>query len=184
VVFCFGSPFTFTGELLDANDLLYLRARYYSPALGVFTALDPVEGDIAQAMSLNRYGYVAGNVVNAVDPSGMIYEPLGRWDKCAQQENNCVYQCLMANPEWLQIVSEAEINRTRPEDMSPETFAAIRQSYYRFQECVRQYCNVTYIGGIPYVVAPITPPLFADSEYPPRCEGAFPSAESCMSAQL
>jgi hypothetical protein len=29
-----GSPFTFTGELIDANALLYLRARYYSPALG------------------------------------------------------------------------------------------------------------------------------------------------------
>ena len=39
----FGSPFTFTGEMLDANALLYLRARYYSPALGVFTGLDPVE---------------------------------------------------------------------------------------------------------------------------------------------
>ena len=33
-----GSPFTFTGELLDANDLLYLRARYYSPVLGMFPA--------------------------------------------------------------------------------------------------------------------------------------------------
>jgi len=24
----FGSPFTFSGELMDANGLLYLRARY------------------------------------------------------------------------------------------------------------------------------------------------------------
>ena len=31
----FGSPFTFTGELVDANGLLYLRNRYYSAALGV-----------------------------------------------------------------------------------------------------------------------------------------------------
>jgi hypothetical protein len=38
--------------------------------LGVFTALDSVEGDAQQAMSLNRYGYVAGNVVNTVDPTG------------------------------------------------------------------------------------------------------------------
>jgi RHS repeat-associated protein len=56
---------------MDANALLYLRARYYSPALGVFTGLDPVEGDAQQAMSLNRYGYVAGNVVNITDPSGL-----------------------------------------------------------------------------------------------------------------
>jgi RHS repeat-associated protein len=61
----FGSPFTFTGELLDANDLLYLRARYYSPALGVFTALDPVENG-------NRYQYVGANPVNAADPTGMF----------------------------------------------------------------------------------------------------------------
>ena len=61
----FGSPFTFTGELLDANDLLYLRARYYNPALGIFTALDPFE-------NLNHYQYVGGNVVNATDPSGML----------------------------------------------------------------------------------------------------------------
>jgi RHS repeat-associated protein len=46
--YCFGSPFTFTGELIDANALLYLRARYYHPALGVFTGLDPVEGSAGQ----------------------------------------------------------------------------------------------------------------------------------------
>jgi RHS repeat-associated protein len=60
----FGSPFTFTGELLDANDLLYLRARYYSPALGVFMGLDPVENG-------NRYQYVGGNVINQRDPAGL-----------------------------------------------------------------------------------------------------------------
>ena len=80
----FGSPFTFTGELLDANALLYLRARYYSPALGVFTGLDPVEMN-------NRYQYVGGNAINAVDPSGMIMERLGRWDRCARQDQEaCV----------------------------------------------------------------------------------------------
>jgi RHS repeat-associated protein len=65
----FGSPFTFAGELLDANDLLYLRARYYNPALGVFTALDPVE-------NLNRYQYVGANPVNFADPSGETCAPL------------------------------------------------------------------------------------------------------------
>jgi RHS repeat-associated protein len=73
----FGSPFTFTGELTDANALLYLRARYYSPALGVFTALDPVE-------SVNRYQYVGANPINAVDPSGVITELLGTQDNCQQ----------------------------------------------------------------------------------------------------
>jgi RHS repeat-associated protein len=61
---CFGSPFTFTGELTDANTLLYLRARYYNPALGVFTALDPVGNG-------NRYQYVSANPANRSDPSGL-----------------------------------------------------------------------------------------------------------------
>jgi RHS repeat-associated protein len=59
-----GFPFSFTGEMVDANDLVYLRARYYHPGLGMFTGLDPLEGDVAQAMSLNRYGYVGANPVN------------------------------------------------------------------------------------------------------------------------
>ncbi len=66
----FTVPFAFTGEMLDANGLQYHRARYYNPALGAFPSLDPVEGVLQQAMSLNRYAYVAGNVMNAVDPSG------------------------------------------------------------------------------------------------------------------
>ncbi len=64
------TPFGFTGEPTDDNGLVHLRARYYNPSLGVFPSLDPVEGMLQQAMSLNRYAYVAGNVVNAVDPSG------------------------------------------------------------------------------------------------------------------
>ncbi|MBE2196090.1 MAG: RHS repeat-associated core domain-containing protein, partial [Anaerolinea sp.] len=55
--------FGFTGEVTDASGLVYLRARYYVPELGVFPSLDPVEEG-------NRYGYVGGNVVNRVDPSG------------------------------------------------------------------------------------------------------------------
>ena len=46
---------------------MYLRARYYVPGLGVFPSLDPVEEG-------NRFGYVGGDVVNRVDPSGMIGE--------------------------------------------------------------------------------------------------------------
>ncbi|MEO8391666.1 MAG: RHS repeat-associated core domain-containing protein, partial [Chloroflexota bacterium] len=75
----------FTGEMTDANNLLYLRARYYAPSLGVFTGLDPMEnrnryqyvsgnpvnGAVGELLSLNRYAYANGNPVNLVDPSGM-----------------------------------------------------------------------------------------------------------------
>ncbi len=49
---------------------MYLRERYYNPTLGVFTALDPLEGEVRQLMSLDRYSYVQGNVINWTDPSG------------------------------------------------------------------------------------------------------------------
>jgi RHS repeat-associated protein len=47
--------FGFTGEVTDGNGLVQLRARYYSPALGVFPSLDPLEGDMARAMSLRSH---------------------------------------------------------------------------------------------------------------------------------
>jgi RHS repeat-associated protein len=64
------TPFGFTGELADANGLLYLRARHYAPRLGAFPSLDPYEGSAARPMSLNGYSWVEGNAVNRTDPSG------------------------------------------------------------------------------------------------------------------
>ncbi len=61
----------FTGEPTDANGLVQLRARYYSPNLGVFPSMDPLEDDAGQGLSLNRYSYVTGNPVNRTDPSGL-----------------------------------------------------------------------------------------------------------------
>jgi RHS repeat-associated protein len=63
-------PFGFTGEQVDSNNLVYLRARYYDPSIGVFNALDPYEGTHDRAMSLNGYSWVEGNPVMNVDPSG------------------------------------------------------------------------------------------------------------------
>ncbi|MDX2139606.1 MAG: RHS repeat-associated core domain-containing protein [Chloroflexota bacterium] len=49
----------------DSSGLQYHRARYYSPALGMWISEDPLE-------TPNRYGYVGGNVVNRVDPTGLF----------------------------------------------------------------------------------------------------------------
>jgi RHS repeat-associated protein len=57
------TPFEYTGEPLDENGLLHLRARYYDPRLGVFASLDPLE-------TTNRYGYVDGNPITFTDPTG------------------------------------------------------------------------------------------------------------------
>jgi RHS repeat-associated protein len=88
-----GTPqtvFGFTGEETDGTGLVNLRARYYNPALGVFPSLDPLEGGMDMPMSLNRYTYVQGDVVNMVDPSGMIGQKdldiLGQWNSCPDLE--------------------------------------------------------------------------------------------------
>jgi RHS repeat-associated protein len=76
----YGNPFStvgtaqtnygFTGEYGLPGGLVHLRARNYQPGLGVFASLDPFEGMMDRAMSINGYGWVEGNVVNAVDPTG------------------------------------------------------------------------------------------------------------------
>ncbi|MEO1644400.1 MAG: RHS repeat-associated core domain-containing protein [Chloroflexota bacterium] len=67
----YGDGFGFTGEQTDANGQVYLRARYYNPEMGMFSALDQLEGVLATPSSLNRYAYVQGNPINFTDPSGL-----------------------------------------------------------------------------------------------------------------
>ena len=65
------NPFLFTGQRFDANTGFYhLRARYYQPGVGRFTAVDPWEGDVYAPGTLHRYLYTANDPVNKVDPSG------------------------------------------------------------------------------------------------------------------
>ena len=59
------------GVVTDANGLLYMRARYYSPILMRFVNADIVAGDISNAITLNRYAYANGNPVSNVDPFGL-----------------------------------------------------------------------------------------------------------------
>jgi RHS repeat-associated protein len=81
------TSFGFTGEWTDGNGLVNLRARSYNPTIGQFFSLDPIEGDMANPMSLNRYAYVQGKVPNMVDPSGMIAETPKAWDACYGQQS-------------------------------------------------------------------------------------------------
>ena len=62
----------FTGEPTDVNGLVYDRARYYVPSIGMFASLDPFEGIWDEPMSVNGYGYVHGNPVNWTDPTGEL----------------------------------------------------------------------------------------------------------------
>ncbi len=54
----------------DSTGLSYMGARYYAPAWGRFTAVDPKEVEAAQLHSPNRYAYANNNPYRFVDPDG------------------------------------------------------------------------------------------------------------------
>ena len=77
------TEFGFTGEQYgDSTQLIYLRARYYNPTNGRFQSRDTWSGDYNRPLSLNRWMYVEGNPVNAVDPSGHCIVPEEQDQEC------------------------------------------------------------------------------------------------------
>jgi RHS repeat-associated protein len=56
----------------DGNGLNYMRARYYQPEIKRFLSLDALLGNVGEPQTLNRYGYVLGDPIGGVDPSGNI----------------------------------------------------------------------------------------------------------------
>ncbi|MBQ6697885.1 MAG: RHS repeat-associated core domain-containing protein, partial [Oscillospiraceae bacterium] len=60
------NPFRYSGEYYDAETgFIYLRARYYDPSIGRFTAEDPIRD------GTNWYVYCNNNPVMYVDPWGL-----------------------------------------------------------------------------------------------------------------
>jgi RHS repeat-associated protein len=69
------SDFGYTGEWYDSYmELLFLRARYFDPAIGRFLTKDPFRGFHNKPRMLNGYVYAENNPTNLVDPSG-LYPP-------------------------------------------------------------------------------------------------------------
>ena len=65
--------YRFNGQQLDSEtSLYYLRARYYSPAMGRFLTLDPIAGNEFDPSSLHKYVYANNDPINMSDPSGQF----------------------------------------------------------------------------------------------------------------
>ena len=72
-------PFRFLGRHGLSDDgagLYYVRARFYSPALGRFLTKDPLTGLDSNPQSLNRYIYSLNNPFRYFDPSGLSAQEL------------------------------------------------------------------------------------------------------------
>lgn len=68
------TPFQFNGQFgvqTDPNGLLYMRARYYNPAIKRFINQDVNLGGIELGISLNRFAFANGNPVDGIDPFGL-----------------------------------------------------------------------------------------------------------------
>ena len=65
-----GTAYGYVGEWTDGTGLVHLRARYYAPSQGRFLTADAWPGDELRPQTLNGWGYVEGNPINRVDPSG------------------------------------------------------------------------------------------------------------------
>ena len=55
------------GEEVDTSGLIYLRARYMQPTLGLFLARDPWSGDVLRPGSMNGWNYADGDPVTFRD---------------------------------------------------------------------------------------------------------------------
>ena len=65
------NPFRYCGEYYDKETgEIYLRARYYQPAVGRFLTRDTYTGEEDEPLSLQLYAYCGYDGVNYVDPDG------------------------------------------------------------------------------------------------------------------
>ncbi len=68
-------PYQYTGEPRDASGLVFLRARYYDPAVGRFVSRDERRGSRNLPGTLNRCAYAGNNPTSRIDPAGTEADP-------------------------------------------------------------------------------------------------------------
>lgn len=83
------SAYGFTGEYMS-QDLIYLRARFYSPSTGRFMSKDTWKGNSSRPVTYNHWLYGDSNPILFVDPSGLCSQK--GWNEASGQvfsQENC-----------------------------------------------------------------------------------------------
>ena len=93
IIFCYNGR---DGVVTDSNNLIYMRARYYSPELRRFVNADIISGTISEAITLNRYAYANGNPVSNIDPFGLSVD-----ERDTNQQSNGDYVEYGTDEFWL-----------------------------------------------------------------------------------
>lgn len=76
----------YTGHVNDSDtSLIYMQARYYDPAIGMFLSTDPAPADPGNTFELERYGYANLNPYKYTDPDGRESSDCNS-DNCHQKE--------------------------------------------------------------------------------------------------
>ena len=97
------NPFRYSGQYTDRETgYVYLRARYYDPALGRFLSMDMMMD------GANWYIYCAGNPVMFIDPSGLVARREGSFGSSVEYM------------QWMSEVSESPSSTTTASS-EPET---------------------------------------------------------------
>ena len=160
----------FTGQIRDSESGVdYFNARYLTPVLGRFDSPDPmnVGANFLNSQSWNGYGYVLGNPLNAVDPSGLDRMDCGngvKADACVSETSAPVdtyawwmnwgwaYPCPTCNYYATGTTSGGGTTPTSPNPPAkappPKNGFGIRIPGKTFWACMSQNSNLYSMGGL------------------------------------
>jgi RHS repeat-associated protein len=84
------NPFEYVGQwgvMDEGNGLDFMRARFYQPAIGSFTTIDPLKNSL-----LRNYNYSNNSPTQFIDPSGLQSDPLGNFINGLKVRSDVNYQ--------------------------------------------------------------------------------------------